>query len=113
MSDDGRVGNLLELSMAPSTRIKYRAVWQLWERCCREVDALLLPADPTVLRSFLARVAGDGSKTNYKTAVAAIAWQHSVAGVLFTDQTATDRPNYRGCQETVGSSGRSESGIDW
>lgn len=80
MSDDGRVANLLELSLAPSTRIKYRAMWQRWERFCHGADALPLPADPTVLERFLARTACDGSKTNYKTAVAAIAWRHSVAG---------------------------------
>ena len=75
-----RVQRLLEQSIAPSTRVKYTALWRRWDSYCREVDAEPLPAEPSVFESFLANLAFDGSKTNYAAAAAAVAWRHSIAG---------------------------------
>ena len=55
-------------------------MWIRWERFCQEIGAIPLPADPAVFEHFLARTAYDGTKTNYATAAAAIAWRHCVAG---------------------------------
>ena len=71
---------LLGLSIAPSTRLKYTALWRRWEAYCRGVDAAPLPAEPSVFERFLAKLAFDGSKTNHAAAAAAIAWRHSLAG---------------------------------
>jgi len=45
-----------------------------------ETDAPL-PAEPSEFERFLAKLAFDGSKTNYAAAAAAIAWRHSIAGL--------------------------------
>jgi hypothetical protein len=78
--DDERVSSLLERSIAPSTRLKYLALWSRWESYCRDVGCVSLPAESGVVERFLANLAYDGTKTNYAAAAAAIAWQHSVAG---------------------------------
>jgi integrase len=71
---------LLDLSIAPSTRRKYLALWRRWEIFCRGVGQAPLPAESGVVERFLANLAFDGSKTNFAAAAAAIAWRHSVAG---------------------------------
>jgi len=84
-SDDDRVQELLGQSIAPSTRIKYTALWRRWETYCRDVEAAPLPAEPSVFERILAKLAFDGSKTNYAAAAAAIAWRHSIAGFTSPD----------------------------
>lgn len=79
-AEDDRVLQLLGQSIAPSTRLKYTALWRRWESYCRDVNAVPLPAESSVFERFLANLAFDGSKTNYSAAAAAIAWRHSVAG---------------------------------
>jgi hypothetical protein len=79
--DDERVRALLERSIAPSTRLKYLALWRRWEGYCRDANQVPLQAESGVVERFLANLAHDGSKTNYAAAAAAIAWRYSVAGL--------------------------------
>jgi len=74
------VQELLGQSIAPSTRVKYTALWRRWETYCRDIEAAPLPAEPSVFERFLAKLAFDGSKTNYAAVAAAIAWRHSIMG---------------------------------
>ena len=88
-SADERVDELLGQSIAPSTRVKYIALWRKWESYCRDFNEPPLPAQASVLERFLANLAFDGSKTNYAAAAAAIAWQHSIVG--YTSPTKSPR----------------------
>jgi hypothetical protein len=75
-----RVQQLLDQSMAPLARVKCTALWRLWDSFCREVDAVPLPAEPSVFECLLASLAFDGSKTNYFAA--AVTWRHCIAGFM-------------------------------
>jgi len=50
--NDDRVQELLGQSIAPSTRVKYTALWRRWETYCRHVVAAPLSAQPSVFEHF-------------------------------------------------------------
>jgi len=79
-SDTARVNRLLQASVAPSTRQKYDAYWARWLAYSSSHQLVALPASTNDVVLFLANLAADGSRTNFLSAAAAIAWKHAVAG---------------------------------
>lgn len=69
-------------STAPATVAAYARQWALFQDWCTQTGAIMLPAEATTLRGYLAHLATEGaSLSSAEQALAAIRWHHIKAGI--------------------------------
>jgi integrase len=105
---DVRTQDLLDNARAPRTRAAYERDWRAFERWCKALEFVSLPASPLTLARYLTYLAEGGRKlSTIRRARIAIGVMHASRSAARPDQDARIRTLERGIAKTYGARERS------
>ena len=114
ISEDARrrITEALDNSLAPTTRVNYRAQWKQWVSFATENGYSVFPADPVHVADWITQRAADGRKPGtIRTGLAAVSAAHRQANNPNPTEDEGVRATMRGIMRIAGRAQKQAAGL--
>ena len=107
-----RISEALEQSLAPTTRVNYKAQWKKWETFAGGNGYAVFPADPVHLADWITQRAADGRKPGtIRMGLAAVGAAHRQANLPNPAEDEGVRATMRGITRVAGRAQKQATGL--
>ena len=107
-----RITEALEQSLAPTTRLNYRAQWKKWEMFAEDNGYPVFPVDPVHLADWITQRAADGRKPGtIRMGLAAVSAAHRQANLPNPAEDEGVRATMRGITRVAGRAQKQAAGL--